>query len=122
MGRNKPNKPRRERSMFGSAEMDLAMSKAVNMALESNNITAVTRDEGRLKGLMTVRDFSSFDDFVTALEWVKDIPHTMFVVLPDVIELECRLAELPNIDRGTPMHDVRTGRTARVYRYADPGE
>lgn len=122
MGRQKPNKPRRERPMFGSSEMDIAVSEAVRMALESNSIAAVTQGTGALSGLMTVRDFASFDDFVTALEWLRDVPVSMFVVFPDVIELECRLANLPNIDKGTPLLDPHTRRTVRVYRYANNEE
>lgn len=117
MGRQKKNKPRRERAMFGSAEMDIAVSEAVGMALRSNSIAAVTQGVEALSGLLTIRNFSSFEDFAFALEWLADIPVTMFVVFPDVIELECRLANLPNIDRGTPLLDPHTRRTARVYRY-----
>ncbi|MDX2833491.1 hypothetical protein [Streptomyces scabiei] len=118
MGRNKKNKPRRERSMFGSPELDVAVSEALRLALESNSIAAVTQGVEALSGLITVRDFASFEDFDIALEWLTDIPVTMFVIFPDVIELECRLANLPNIEKGTPMFDKHTGRTARVYRYA----
>ena len=118
MGRNKKNKPRRERPMFGSAELDVAVAEALRMALESNRITAVTQGVEALSGLITVRDFASFEDFDIALDWLTDIPVTMFVILPDVIELECRLANLPNLDKGTQMLDPHTRRTARVYRYA----
>ncbi|MEU3157743.1 hypothetical protein ABZ753_09305 [Streptomyces griseoincarnatus] len=117
MGRNKKNKPRRERSMFGSPELDVAVSEALRLSLESNSIAAVTQGVEALSGLITVRDFASFEDFDIALEWLTGIPVTMFVIFPDVIELECRLANLPNIDKGTPMFDKRTGRTARVYRF-----
>ncbi|WCH97056.1 hypothetical protein POD33_34965 [Streptomyces moderatus] len=118
MGRSKKNKPRRDRSMFGSSEMDIAVAEAVRMSMESNSIAAVTQGVEALSGLITVRDFVSFEDFDIALEWLRDIPVTMFVVFPDVIELECRLANLPNIDKGTPLFDPHTRRTARVYRYA----
>lgn len=117
MGRNKKNKPKRSRALFGSAELDVAVSEAVRMALETNRIAAVTQGVEALSGLITVRDFASFEDFDIALEWLADIPVTMLVVLPDVIELECRLANLPNIDKGTPLFDPHTRRTARVYRY-----
>ena len=122
MGRQKPNKPKRTRAMFGSREMDIAVSEAVRMSLDSNKITAATQGVEALSGFLTVRDFSSFDDFLFALEWLRDIPVTMFVVFPDVIEIECRLANLPNIDKGTQILDPATRRTVRVYRYATTEE
>ncbi|WP_327698861.1 hypothetical protein [Streptomyces sp. NBC_00459] len=117
MGRKKPNKQKRQRPLFGSLEMDIAVAEAMGMALMSNSISAVAQAHGALSGFMTVRNFASFDDFEAALEWLRDVPVTMFVILPDVIELECRLANLPNIDKGTPLFDPHTRRTARVYRY-----
>lgn len=118
MGRQKPNKPKRERPMFGSSEMDIAVYEAMGMALRSNSIAAVVQGSGALSGLLTVRNFDGFEDFLSALDWLTDVPVTMLVILPDVIELECRLSELPNIDKGAPLFDPHTRRTARVYRYA----
>ncbi|MFZ4273263.1 hypothetical protein ACOZFM_11155 [Streptomyces arboris] len=116
MGRQKPNKPRREKPVFGSPELDIAISEAMAMSLESNSIAAVTQGEGPLSGFLTVRDFPGFEEFMSALEWLRDVPASIFVVFPDVIELECRLANLPNIEKGTPMFDTHTRRTVRVYR------
>ncbi|MDW8804273.1 hypothetical protein P1P68_05575 [Streptomyces scabiei] len=118
MGRNKKNKPRRERSMFGSPEVDAYVSEAMSMAIRTNTISAAVRGRGRLEGLMVVRNFDTFDGVLEAMAYLEGLGADVFIILPDVIELECRLSELPNIDKGTLMLDPHTRRTARVYRYA----
>ncbi|WP_327747993.1 hypothetical protein [Streptomyces europaeiscabiei] len=119
MGRQKPNKPKRERAVFGSQEMDLCVAEAVQMALRTNTIAAATRAHGPLKGLLMVRNFDTFEGVLEAMAYLDTLDVDIFLVLPDVIELECRLANLPNIDKGTPMYDIESRRTARVYRYAN---
>lgn len=119
MGRKKPNKPRRERPMFGSSEMDIAVAEAVRMALKTNTVSAATRAHGPLEGLMTVRNFDTFDGVLEAMAYLEGLEADIFLIIPDVIELECRLANLPNIEKGTPLLDPNTRRTARVYRYAN---
>lgn len=118
MGRQKPNKPRREKPVWGSREMDICMAEAVKMSLRSNSVTAATctRLSGRADAML-VRNFEDFDSVIEAMAWLQNTDSDIFLVLPDVIELECRLAELPNLDKGTLLFDAATQRTACIYRY-----
>ena len=115
MGRHKPNRPRKQSRLFGTYEMDVAVKEGMQMALRSNSLVAIVESESRL--IRAARRFQSFEEFENALVLLDGMNVSMLVILPDVIEMECRLADLPNIDKGTGLFDKETCRTVRVYRY-----
>ena len=114
MGRQKPNKPRRERpatwrTMDARVKFQ-AIEMGADLAFERNAIVVL---ELHRKDMLKSLVYESNEDFFQR-GMLRASAHQSLVCLPDVIELEGLLNGMPPLD-AIATHRNSDGRSARVF-------
>lgn len=127
MGRQKKNKPKRER--FGSRfdlsrvqcheaaeSVDDVIRHAAHTAIERNGLTLATPAPGGMA--YALKTFENFRDLADEIGILRGYPLESILVISDVINLEGQLSGLPPLDEGMLIADLDNSRTARAYRFS----